>query len=186
MAITTTSAILIGITVAAAAAAAAQQAAAASAAARATEKAARANNEIAQEELSRQQTEVQEAEQEEKSDRMRQADRELGSLRVAEDQLGLTSTAFLGFVNEVAAIEGIDLARISDNAEEQRAALQSRKEAVAQDAINNINQANIQASNDKNKAVVGAVGSSLQISRGILRDDPEFNNAGNKIRVRRR
>ncbi len=186
MAITSTSAILIGITVAAAAAAAAQQAAAASAAARATEKAARANNEIAQEELSRQQTEVREAEQEEKSDRVRQAERELGALRVAEGQLGLTSTAFLGFVNETAAIEGIDLSRISDNADEQAAALQSQKESVAQDAINNINQANIRASNDKNKAVTSAIGSSLQIGGGIVRDDPKFRNSENKIKVKRR
>ena len=148
------------------------QAGQAQAQAAAAEAAARENNELQQEELSRQQRDVREVEQQAKSDRVRQAERDLGALRVAEGEAGLTSTAFLGFVNEVAASEGIDIARIDANADERAAALQAQKRAVAQGATNTIIQARNEARSTTQRAIFEGIGSGLQIGfRAIDRQD---------------
>ena len=173
MAITTITAI--GLAIAAASTVASTvgsmaQARQAQAQAQAQQDAATANNARQQAEASRQQVETAKQGRAEKSDRIMKADAELGSLRAADGESGLTSTAFLGMANEIAFAEGIDVSRIDHNTDEKIAALQSQKEAVAAGYTDQITYANNQASSATSKATYSAIGSGLQIAENQYKD----------------
>ena len=167
MTIGTTTAIALAITAAVTAATTAMQVSAANSAAEQNARFQQENAEAQNRELSRQQRAVRDQAREEKSDVIRAAERELGSLRVAEGAAGLTSTAFLGLVNEVASLEGIDLSRIDRNERDKLDALQAQKEAAARGATNNIIAFNTEASISNQKAIGTAVGSGLQIGMKV-------------------
>ena len=173
MAVTTIAAI--GLAIAAASAVASTvgsmaQARHAQAQAQAQQDAAAANNARQQAELSRQQVETAKQGQADKSDRMRQADAELGSLRAAEGESGLTSTAFLGMANDIAMREGIDVSRLDHNTDEKIAALKASKEAAAAGYTDQITYANNQAASTTSKATFSAIGSGLQIAGNSYSD----------------
>lgn len=114
-------------------------------------------------ELTRQQEEVQRIAREDRSDVMRRASQELGAIRVAAGEVGATDNAFLRMVQELGYVEGVDLSRIESNRRNQIEALQEEKKAVSQGYLNTTRQLFNQARVQKTQAVLGFVGSALQI-----------------------
>lgn len=118
------------------------------------------NNARVQEELTRQQEDLNEATRQRKSDRIRQAEEELGFIRVAQAEgSGLGTAAIF----EAGYLEGLDLSRIEQNRTSESDSLQSRKAASAQGAQVTINNAASEAKARQRAAMMNTLGSGLQI-----------------------
>jgi hypothetical protein len=131
--------------------------------ARSAEKAATAQNALAQEELTRQQGEANKKAQQEKSDRIRRADQELSLMRLAQSDAGAGWFSVARQVSDLGFVEGQDLSRIEANRMSSVEALQAEKRAAAQGSFNTITEAKNRASAAKTDAVMGTVASGLQI-----------------------
>ena len=118
------------------------------------------NFEVADAENTRLQNEAIEIAEENKSDRMRQANAELGSIRVIE---GLSDASRQALVINAAYNEGLDLSRIDKNLDRQNEALQSNKRAAKVGYLNATTLASNQASSSRTSAVMGFVGSGLSL-----------------------
>lgn len=132
--------------------------------AKATAEAARQTFEAQDAELTRQQKEANRVAAEEKSDVIRRADAELGTIRAAAGGMGASGTSFLRLVNEVGAVEGMDLGRVASNRKGHSEALQAQKRAARQGQINTTTQAYNRAKSEITSAALGFVTSGLQIA----------------------
>lgn len=112
-------------------------------------------------ELAQQQADVNAKANEEKSDRIRQAERELASARVASAE-GFSMTNRL--VGEIGYNEGLDLSRIESSRVNSTEAITSRMKAASAGAVNTAKLANAQASAASNSAFIGAIGSGMSIA----------------------
>jgi len=113
-------------------------------------------------ELGRQQEEINRISSEQKSDRVRQAEREIGMLRVIAAEQGEGPGLFRQ-LQELAYFEGKDLSRLEGNRKAQVDSAQSSKVAVKQGAVNEMNQIRNQARTAKIMAGLDAIGAGVQI-----------------------
>lgn len=111
-------------------------------------------------ELARQQTEVDDKANEEKSDRMRAAEKELASARVASAEGFSMGTRLAG---EIGYNEGLDLSRIEATRVNNTEAIVSKMKAASAGAVNTAALANAQAKAASQSAFMGAIGSGVSI-----------------------
>jgi HAMP domain-containing protein len=137
--------------------------------AHATADAARDSANLRMSELTRQQEETNRVAREDRSDIMRRADQELGAIRVAAGEVGATDSSFARMVQELGYVEGLDLSRIESNRKARIDALQSAKTSTRQDYLNTTTQAFNQAKAATTNAILGFVGSALQIGASYNR-----------------
>lgn len=164
-----------------------QQASIAAQQARDAQAAALANYEMVQEENTRLQVQVNESAAEQKSDRIRQANAELGALRVAADR-GLSAATIDSFAGEIGGMEGIDLSRVERQRERDVDALQTRKQAglisYQSDIATIQNEARAAANQARGQAIgagLGFIGSGLQIGTNAY----QWNTQQNLLQDRR-
>lgn len=115
-------------------------------------------------EIVRQQEQVNQTAQEQQSDRIRKARQDLGTLRVVAGEQGLSGSSLTSQFMELGYAEGLDLSRIESNRQNNIDSGEASKAAARQGAINTITIAENQASAAKTSAMMGAVGSGLQIA----------------------
>ena len=113
------------------------------------------------EEANRQIAETQEAEIEESSDIIRQANEELGTLRVAETALSDASLGNLYF--ETYYTNSVDLQRLDENTEKQISAAESQKAAAQQSYLTTVRGARNRAQNVMMETAARSSGSMLSI-----------------------
>lgn len=114
----------------------------------------------------RQQKRVNEIAEEEKSARVREANKQLGTLR-ASTELGLTGAAYNALVAATGYDEGLDLSAIEGNRKAQVAAIQASSVSENIQAANQITVASNQARAARTGAWLSFVGSGLQIGSGL-------------------
>lgn len=112
-------------------------------------------------EANRQIAEVQEQEVEEASDIIRQANEELGTLRVAETALSDASLGNLYF--ESYYTNSVDLQRLDENTDKQIDAAEASKGAAQQGYLNTVRQAKNRASNVMMETAARSSGAMLNI-----------------------
>ena len=135
--------------------------------AKAQTKAAEANLRLAEAEGTRQRKEVTRLDQEAKSDIVRRADAELGAILAQEGEFGASPSSFARLTQEVSFLEGIDLSRTDSNRESRLGSIDSQIASAQQGATNSINFARNAEKSAITGAVLGFVGSSLQIAGGF-------------------
>lgn len=142
--------------------------ASANSAARGQARAAQETARLQVEEYRRQQSEVNRTSSEQKSDVIRQANRELGALRVTAASAGASGGSFLNLVSEIGAIEGTNLSRLEANRKGQVGALEAAKSA----AVSGASQA---AALARNQARVSNIGSLLSFAGSGLQIGADYN-----------
>jgi hypothetical protein len=160
----------------------ATQASQAQAAAKAQAQAAEMQAQATYAEATRQQTESNRIATEQKSDRIRQADQELGTLRVIVGELGSSSATSTNFFKEAGYIEGLDLSRIESNRQARIDSLQASKEAAHTGAMNTVSMANQQANFRTTNALIGFAGSALRIGADTYGKYQQIQDEAGKVK----
>ena len=142
---------------------------------------ARENNQLQQQELTRQQQEENVAAREQRNDRIRQANAELGALRVAAGDSGLAGTTFSGLAFDLAYTEGLDLSRINKNRDSRIEALQSDKEQARLNAKATITSAQRKASSAKSAAFIGLAGGAFSTIGDAFNSHQQQKSATNTV-----
>ena len=146
----------------------------------AREAAARRTREARYTEATRRQEETNRVAQEKKSDVIRQAEAELGALRVAGGETGATPGSMTRMIAELGAVEGIDLGRIEKNRKSDVAKLQQDKKNASTAYTNTVTEAYNTAASETTNAVLGFAGSALQIGTDYHRRQEDLDIRRNK------
>jgi hypothetical protein len=132
-------------------------------------------------EISRQQEQVNETAQKQESDRVRAANAELGTMRVATAERGVSGTTVTAFARTIGFLEGVDLARIERNREANIEAGEFGKESALAGYHNSITIAQNQAQVSMVTAGLGMVGSGLNIAGNYYKDQQALQSKRNQI-----
>lgn len=173
-------AIAVYVSVAAAAASTYVQVHSANVAAAQAEEQAIANAKRTDSELLRQQEDVNASALQQKADRIRQADQELGALRVSLGERGVSASTFQNFLLDFGYTEGLDLSRIEGNRKRAEETLQSQREANRLGLNDTVQNIALAASSSKSNAIAGGVSSGLQIGSSYYTDYYASQSAKNK------
>jgi hypothetical protein len=122
------------------------------------------------EEVARQQEEVNRVSQEQVSDRIKKANLELGTVRVLALERGVSGTTMIGLARHIGYLEGVDLSRIEKNREGNIEAGEAAKKNAQNRYFSEISIAANQKRVATTSAILGAVGSGLQIAGGYYQD----------------
>lgn len=136
--------------------------------------------ELQYKEIDRQQSEVNRIAQEQVSDRMRVANMELGTVRVAAMERGLSGYSMAMMARTIGYLEGVDLSRINKNRVANIEAGEAAKTSAKQGFINTVTIAANQAQAASTSAVLGMFGSGLQIAGGYYKDQQYLKSLQNK------
>lgn len=116
--------------------------------------------------VSRQKREAGQSYTEAVSDRVMQANIEIANAELSAMERGVSGSTRQGIIRHLASVEGIDLGRLETSYQSQVSALDSQLEAGAASTANRINQATNQARTQNTSAILGGIGSGLQIYSG--------------------
>ena len=112
-------------------------------------------------------------ESEQVSERIRAANAELGTLRVALGEMGATGRSYTALFREAAFAEGTDLARIRTNSRAQKAAIQADLHASTR-AAKDRTTLSLQRTQAQNREALLSVGKSgLQLGTDVYRRHQE-------------
>lgn len=100
---------------------------------------------------------------EQKSDVVRKAEGELGTIRVAAAELGMSDASLTGAYAQQGYAIGMDLSRLEKNRSSQEQALQAQKLAGAMGTQASVTATWNQASNSNTQAIGSMIGSALSI-----------------------
>lgn len=114
-------------------------------------------------ETTHRETKINEAAQADHSDRVRQANRDIGTLRVAAGEMGATATSSTLMAGGVGFAEGLDLGRIESNRVEQGRGVRSANEEQRQVYKEKTREAYRRARNARTNIFFVAGGSALQV-----------------------
>lgn len=130
-------------------------------------------------EISRQQEEVNRIAVEQKSDRIRQANAELGTVRVSAGERGVSGGTMMAYARAIGALEGMDISRIEKNRESNIKAGEAAKVAAQNQYFSTLTIAANQTSAAKTSAFLGFVGSGLQIGSGLYKQSSVLGTLSN-------
>jgi len=128
-----------------------------------TQVAAQQNFAFRDEELTRRQGEVRDLGKEEKSDVVREADRQLGTMRVVAGDVMASDASMVRMLAEMGGTEGLDIGRIDATTERRVEELQASKRASQQEYVNIVSQSYQRERASILDATLGFAGSALQI-----------------------
>lgn len=132
------------------------------------------------EDVARQKDEQASQYQEARSDRVMRANQEIAMAELLAAERGASASTMQSMVRHLAFVEGIDLSRIRNTYESNIDALDSQLEAGAMEQ-NNLNiQAYNKASTATTGALLGGIGSGLQIYSGYRTDQARLEASRNK------
>lgn len=131
--------------------------------------------------VARREIEVGIAEEQAVSDRVRQANQEVAQTQQLLLTSGTSASSRAQLLNVLAFTEGTDIARLRQTADSERSALDSEVEAAIASANSGNTVAQNQANSQRTSAVLGALGSGLQIAGGFATNLIEQQNAQNKV-----
>ena len=131
-------------------------------------------------EINRQQTEVNRIAAEQTSDRVRAANAELGSARVAAFERGVSGSTMSALTRNIAYLEGADLSRIESNRASNIASGEASKASAKNGYLETVTIANNQASAATTSAWLGAAGSGLQIAGNYFQNQSYLGSLQNK------
>lgn len=130
-------------------------------------------------EVDRQEREVSRVAAEQSSDRVRAADAELASARVASLERGSSGSTMMAIARQIGYLEGADLSRIETNRQSNIAAGEAQKVSAKNGYFEGVNIANNQKSVATTSAWLGAVGSGLSIAGNYFNNQQQLNAAQN-------
>lgn len=137
------------------------------------------NLKLLSDDIARQKEESIASEQEALSDRVMRANQEIAAAELMALERGSSGTTMQSMVRHLATVEGIDLTRINRSYKSQQDALDSQLEA----GVTSYNQSNRQAHNQartrSTSALLGGIGSGLQIGSGYLYQQSQLQAATN-------
>lgn len=131
-------------------------------------------------EIGRQQGEVSRIASEQTSDRVRQADAELGSARVAAGERGVSGSTLSAITRNIAYLEGADISRIEANRKSNIASGEASKTSAKNGFTESVNIANNQAAVQTTSGWLGAAGSGLQIAGNYFNTQSQLSAAQNR------
>ncbi len=126
-------------------------------------------------EVGRQQVEVNRIATEQASDRIRVANADLASARVAALERGVSGTTMSALVRKIGYLEGADLSRIEYNRKSNIDAGEASKASAKNGYIESVAIAANQRNVSTTSAMLGAVGSGLQIAGNFFNTQTQLN-----------
>lgn len=138
------------------------------------------NLEFLADDVRRRKGEIGQEYQEAVSDRVMRANQEIAQAELLSLNRGVSGTTMQSIVRNLATVEGIDVSRIRNTYESQSEALNSELESAAMGVKNSNRQAYNTAKTQTTSAILGAVGSGLQIYSGYRRDQAALSASKNK------
>lgn len=132
-------------------------------------------------EIARQQGEVNRIASEQISDRVRAANADLGSARVAASERGVSGTTMDAITRNLAYLEGADISRIEKNRQANIAQGESQKRSAQNGFFESTTIAANQAATATTSAWLGAAGSGLAIAGNYFNTQSQLSAAQNRI-----
>ena len=136
--------------------------------------------ELLSEDVSRQKEENIAAYQEARSDRVMRANQEIAAAQLMAMERGASGTTMQSMVRHLATVEGIDLSRMRNTLRSQQDAADSQLKAGIQARNDGNTQAYNQAKTQRTSAILGGIGSGLQIGSNYQHRQSQLRAATNR------